>query len=361
MKMSEPIASNGKRGTRWSLAMKIESGWIKDIVFGVACYFILLSVFAGSSQWMMIDHIYTSIFLGTLIIFGTINAWIIQPRFLDRKKYVLFVLFSVINILLGAFFNHLLFDKFIDYLLPGYYFISFYAYTDLVKFFFVYIFLLTLLDLSWEWFQFQETQSRVIMLEKEKKDAELRALMNQVNPHFLFNSLTVLYSLSLKNSNDTPGAIIKLSDILRYVIYESGTEKVSLASEIMLIRNYLDLQQYRTDPSARINFTVDADNQNIFIEPMIFLPLIENSFKHGVKSETSDRFIDILLRAKDGVVTFSITNNKSEIPSNERSPGGIGLKNIESRLHLIYKGRHSFVVEDTQKLFSVHLKLKLAE
>src|SRR6187549_1851607 len=111
--------------------MKIDSGWIKDIVFGVATYFILLSMFAGSSRWEMIDHIYTSIFLGTLIIFGTINAWILQPRFLDRKKYGMFVLFTAINICLGALFNHLLFDRFIDYLLPGYYFISYYDYTDL--------------------------------------------------------------------------------------------------------------------------------------------------------------------------------------------------------------------------------------
>jgi hypothetical protein len=346
-----------KPGSKHHWPTWAETHWIKDLIFSVAAYFVLLSIFAGSSEWQMIDHIYTSIFLGTLILFGTFNGWILQPQFLDSNRYGVFIVLTVFNILAGAFFNHLLFDRVIDHILPGYYFISYYSYGDLVKFFFVYIFLITLLDLSWEWFQFQETRHRMTVLEKEKISAELKALTNQVNPHFLFNSLTVLYSLALRKSPETPGAVIKLSDILRYVIYESPENEVPLKSEVSLLNNYIDLQRYRVDPSASIRFTTDIQNENISVVPMLFLPLLENSFKHGIKGDISDTFIHMDLKSADGVITFRIENNKTRELSVEKPSGGIGLKNIQERLKLMYGNRFSFSVTDTDMSFSVTLQL----
>jgi sensor histidine kinase YesM len=347
-----------KPHAKYSWPTSAESHWIKDVIFSVAAYFVLLSIFAGSSKWQMIDHIYTSIFLATLILFGTFNAWILQPRFLDRNKYGIFIVLTTVNILIGALFNHLLFDKLIDYILPGYYFISYYSYGDLVKFFFVYVFLITLLDLSWEWFQFQETRHRMTVLEKEKISAELKALTNQVNPHFLFNSLTVLYSLALRKSAETPDAIIKLSDILRYVIYESAGGEVPLRSEVSLLHNYIDLQRYRIDPSASIRFTTDIQNENIPVASMLFLPLLENSFKHGVKGDISGTFIHMDLKSADGVITFRIENNKSKTSSGETPSGGIGMKNIQERLKLMYGDRFSFSIANTDTSFAVNLQLK---
>lgn len=334
-----------------------EASWIKDLVFCGAAYFILLSMFAGSSEWQMIDHIYTSIFLGTLILFGTINEWVIQKKFLRDKKYILFVVLSVFNIMAGALFNYILFDKLIDLILPGYYFISYYDYGDLLKFFFVYIFLLTLLGLSWEWFQFQETRHRVTSLEKEKVNAELKALMNQVNPHFLFNSLTVLYGLALKKSDDTATAILKLSDTLRYVIYESARGKVTLASEITLIENYLELQKYRVKNISRIKFNHDVKNPDHEIEPMLLLPLIENSFKHGMMADSEEGFVTIDLYEDKSQISFRAVNNKGLAPATE-TQGGIGLKNIEERLRLVHKNAYTLIVEETDKLFTVHLKIE---
>lgn len=328
-----------------------------QILFWTVAYFILLNIFSGSSQWQKIDYLYTSIFLVTLIVAVTINSWIILPRYLHRKQYALFFLFTAINIAASTFFNQLLFSKLIDYILPGYYFISYYDYFDLFKFFFVFVGLTTLLHLSREWFQLQETRHRLVLLEKQKIDAELKALMNQVNPHFLFNSLTVLYSLSLKNAAETSGAIIKLSDILRYVIYESAAGEVPLASEITLLHNYLDLQRYRIDASARITFSADVQEPETRIVSMILLPLVENSFKHGIKGDVENTFVDIRLRAADGVITFSIANNKGEPEATERPAGGIGLKNIEERLRLTYGSRYVLKVSQTEKIFTVDLTL----
>jgi sensor histidine kinase YesM len=318
-----------------------------------------LNIFTGSGQWKKIDQIYTAIFMVTLMMAVAVNFRVIMPRYLHHKRYGLFILFTGINILAFTFFNQVLFDRLIDYVLSGYYFISYYAYTDLLKFFFVFVTLTTLLHLSWEWYQLQETRHRMVVLEKEKIDAELKAFTNQVNPHFLFNSLTVLYSLALKNSGETSGAIIRLSDILRYVIYESSTGKVALRSEVALIHNYLALQRYRTDDSARIAFSVEIEDESVQIMPMLFLPLVENSFKHGIKGDVAGTFINIVLQSANGVVTFRIGNNKSDAASVEKPAGGIGLKNIRERLALVYPGRHSFEVSETEELFWVELKLNV--
>jgi hypothetical protein len=341
-------------------SLKLKSRWLKDLIFCSAAYFILLNIFVGSSEWQMIDHIYTSIFLATLILFGTINEWVIQNNFLKKQKYGAFLCLTALNILLGALFNQFLFDDLIDLVLPGYYFISYYEYADLLKFFFVYIFLLTLLDLSWEWFQFQETRHKMAVLQKAKTDAELRALTNQVNPHFLFNSLTVLYGLALKKSEETADAVMKLSNTLRYVIYESSRGKVKIESEISLIKNYIELQRYRVPASTKIDFKYEVKNEKLEIEPMLLLPLLENSFKHGVMTDISDSYIKINLCAGENAVSFRIVNSKGLI-TDLHSSGGIGLKNIEERLKLLYEGHHSLEVVDTDRNFAVNLELELAK
>ena len=336
----------------------LETRWVKDLIFCTAAYFILISIFESSSSWQMIDHIYTSIFLGTLILFGAVNEMLIQKTFLDSKQYGMFVVLTIANILTGAFFNYILFDKLIDNILPGYYFISYYEYWDLVKFFFVYIFLLTLLGLSWEWFQFQETRHRLASLEKEKVTAELKALTNQVNPHFLFNSLTVLYGLALKKSSETADAIMKLSDTLRYVIYESASGSVTLGSEIKLIQNYLELQRYRVRDASKIVFKYAVANEEIKVEPMLFLPLIENGFKHGVMGD-GDGFVNIDLQATDQNMSITVQNNKGVAPSSDKG-GGIGLKNIEHRLQLLYPSRFKLKIAEDDRIFTINLKLTVA-
>lgn len=329
---------------------------LRHVVFWTAAYVILLSVFSGSGEWKSIDHIYTIIFMITLMMSVAVNTVVILPVFLNRSKYFWFIFLSFFNIAAFTWFNHILFDKIIDHVLPGYYFISYYTYWDLLKFFIAFAALSTLVELSAEWFQLREARHRLILLEKEKVAAELKAITNQINPHFLFNSLTVLYSLSLKDSRDTSGAILRLSDILRYVLYESSTERVPLKSEITLIENYISLQRYRIHPSTLIEFTTDVDDDNITIAPMLFLPLLENSFKHGVKGDLQNTYVNMLLTSKADKIGLAIRNNKSE-QALAVTPGGIGLKSIRDRLELMYPNRHTFVVSETATEFTVTMEL----
>jgi hypothetical protein len=315
------------------------------VIFWAVAFIVLLGIFSTSSEWQSIDFIYTAVFMMTLMISVGVNQ-IILRSFLRRGKYLAWIAFTLLNILAGSYFNDLLFDRLIDFVLPGYYFISYYTYFDLVKFFSAFVGLSILIGFSIEWFQLQR-------LEKEKLSAEFKALVNQVNPHFLFNGLNVVYTLSVKNSHETSSAIIKLSDILRYVIYQENS--VTLASEVGVLRDYLDLQRYRVHPSTQVDLKVDISNEALTLAPMLFLPLVENAFKHGVHNETENAFIRMTLTELDHKINFMIVNNKSAHPHTT----GIGLKNLRSRLQLLYPQKHSLLITETEHEFSVTMQINL--
>jgi len=343
---------------KWILIITRNS-FVQHLLFWVLSFYVLLNIFSGSSSFQKIDFIYTSIFLISLMIPAELNLLLFIPRFLNQKMYIVYCFLFLGCLMLFGFFNQLLFSKLIDQILPDYYFISYYSYLDILKFFLVFLVITTLLHLSKEWFELNEGRQKMILLEKEKIDAELKALSNQVNPHFLFNSLNVLYSLAINNKKETPDAIIKLSDILRYVIYESNRETVDLISEIKLINNFIELQQFRISPDANIEFDQKIENDNFQIAPMLLLPLVENSYKHGIKGELENTFIKIKLKQKGHEIEFLIENNiGTSGEPNENQSGGVGLKNIQSRLELIYPKNHTFEVEEGAGSFSVLLKIK---
>jgi sensor histidine kinase YesM len=342
---------------KWLSAL-LRNALLQHLAFWVLGYYILLHLFAGSDTLQTIDYIYTGIFLGTLFIPVAINLFLLIPRLLNTGRYSAYGIMILSGLFVFSFFNQLLFDRLIDFILPGYYFISYYSYGDLLKFFATFLILTTLLKLSKEWFELSKTREKITLLEKEKLDAELKALMNQVNPHFLFNSLNVLYSLAMKKKAETPDAIIRLSDILRYVIYESNKETVTLNSEIELLNNYLQLQQYRIDAGAKIEFKTDITDGNTRIAPMLLLPLLENSFKHGIMGDTGETFIRLKLTQQLHRINFTIENNKgisSEMP--EKKSGGVGLENIRNRLKLIYPDNYTFDVKDNDLTFKVELTI----
>lgn len=314
------------------------------IAFWTIAYFVLLEMFASSSERQSIDHIYTAIFTATLMM-AAARAEYFRRKYLPKRAYKTWAVNVAAVIMVFAVFNKLLFDRFIDYLLPGYYFISYYSFYDLLKFYTSFVGLTTLIYLSIEWFNLQEERTVVLT-------GRLNALIAQVNPHFLFNGLTVVYSLSLKDSKETSSAIIKLSDILRYVIYQQPESKVKLSSEAAILRDYIDLQRYRVHPTTRIEF-VDNVSSDASVSPMLFLPLVENAFKHGVHGETENAFVRIDLQEDNGVVTFKIGNNKSKTETSS----GVGLNNLRERLNLLYPERHSLIIRETENEFNVEMRL----
>jgi LytS/YehU family sensor histidine kinase len=256
-------------------------------------------------------------------------------------------------IALGSGFYIILFDNWIDYIFSGYYFIAYYGFFDISLYFVIYIFVTSLLRLARGWFQLQE-------IEKEKTEAELKALKSQINPHFLFNSLNSIYSLARKNSTQVPEKVIQLSDLMRHIIYESDVEFILLTSEIEMIRNYIELQNLRTPEKEKIEMEVSGEIEGKKVAPLIFLPFVENSFKHGLKSGAENPFVKIKIDVHWSNLVFEIENSKRKTNDIfDSKHKGIGIENIKRRLDLIYPNQHSLIISDTETIFKVILQIKL--
>jgi two-component system LytT family sensor kinase len=193
---------------------------------------------------------------------------------------------------------------------------------------------------------------------KERISTELLYLKQQVNPHFLFNTLNNIYSLSIKNPEITPSAILKVSSILRYTLYKSDNSLALLRDEIEIINAYMDFQKMRFKNNLPVTYDVSGPIDDYKIEPFILLPLIENAFKYGMDN-INDSFINIQITIKSEKLKFLISNKKSYTNGINLEHSGIGLKNIKRRLDLVYPDCHELLIVDNDDIFSVCLELPL--
>lgn len=195
-------------------------------------------------------------------------------------------------------------------------------------------------------------------LQGEKLKSELAFLKSQVNPHFLFNTLNNICALARKKSDDTEPAIIKLSQIMRYMLSDSRLDKVALEEEIEYLNNFIELQRLRIGGKVDVAFTASGDISSIQIEPLLLIPFVENAFKHGVSYNEKSR-ISIELKAEKKALVFTVENS---IPSVRENPGleesGIGLKNVQRRLELLYPGRHELEIRDQQSVHNIKLSIR---
>jgi sensor histidine kinase YesM len=203
-----------------------------------------------------------------------------------------------------------------------------------------------------------ELDSRRRELETEKLSAELNFLKAQVNPHFFFNTLNNLYYLATIKSEIAPLVISKLSEVMRYMIYDSNHEKVELAKEIEYMQNYIGLERLRLEEGVPLEFDV-AGRTDILITPLILIAFLENSFKHGVCNGNDQSWIKARLEVEEARLTFRIGNSKPKSTTIPTEEEGIGLKNVKRRLDLSYPGRYKLDIEDTVDCFFVGLTIDL--
>lgn len=313
-------------------------------------------IFRLSEFMSKLDIIYSVFSHIGIILCVYLNFWGINKWF-HTKNYPVYILFVLIIIAVTTILNQFVFNVLTDLVLPGYYFVSQFNNMELVIILAIYLIITSTLKLSKSWFELQRMNQRIVQEQKEKVDNELQSLKAQINPHFLFNSLNVIYSLTLKNDESTPEVILKLSDILRYVIYDSKQEQVSLSSEITLLKKYIDLQKYRIEDSTPIKFESQIEN-DAPIAPLIFLTLVENSFKHGIKSDIENVFINMKLQANAQKICFEIENNKAGANNDPGKNTGVGLQNIKKRLQLQYPGKHQFKITENENSFKVYLEIE---
>lgn len=329
--------------------------------FWMLSFFVLLLVFNASGKIGAIDIIYTVIFHFTIIPLVYLNFYFGTPRYFLHKKTFIYLLVILPAIVVFSAVNLMLFSRYADVLFPGYYFVSYFSLRDVIIIHFIYVLISTLILLSGSWFREMEQKKIMIELEKEKIDTELQMLKNQVNPHFFFNTLQNLYALSLKKSDQLPDMILKLSDLMRYVIYEANAPIISLSREINFINNYLQLQKLRLAGDPNVRFEVVGEPGEIEIPPLLFIHLIENCFKHGLKGEVTNTFANISLEINEKYLLFKTENNfKDQAKPEVDHKSGMGIENLKRRLELNYPNKYEFRISKHDAIFGVYLKINLS-
>ena len=213
----------------------------------------------------------------------------------------------------------------------------------------------TLVNMTYRSFK---RQGKVDKMENERLSTELSVLRNQISPHFFFNTLNNLYALSLEQSQETPGVILKLSEMMRYTIYECNGTHVLISQEIKYLENYIDLQQIRHHKKANIEFLKYLGEEDVKICPMVLIVFLENAFKHGVDDAEGDAFVKLQLETTHNMLRFRVENSIATARSlNE--PGGIGLANARKRLELMYRNQYELLTSESDDIFCVDLTIDL--
>lgn len=212
----------------------------------------------------------------------------------------------------------------------------------------------------YELFQYSRvSKDRAATLEKEKLTSELNFLKAQVNPHFLFNVLGTIHALSRNSAPEAADVTIKLSQLMRFILYEAKATKVPVSKEVKIIEDYIDLEQVRFRNKLTVNFIKDIDDYHQMIAPLILLPFVENSFKHGSAENLKDSFVHIHLSLSGGSFLFTIENSVEEPVQHEKS-SQIGLSNVKRQLELIYP-QHELLIEKRATSFYVMIKFNLMQ
>ncbi len=205
--------------------------------------------------------------------------------------------------------------------------------------------------------EFYNDQQNKLIAESQRTTTELNYLRKQTNPHFLFNALNSIYSLAHKKSDLVPDAIVTLSEMMRYMLYETDNKSVLLEKELDYIKNYIDLQKLRLNTIENITINIHGDTKNKFIEPLLLISFIENAFKYGTDYKGA-AFVKIKITIEENILDFWV-ENKIENSKKDPENSGIGLSNIKNRLTLLYPNAHQLTLTTTETLYKVHLNLKL--
>jgi two-component system LytT family sensor kinase len=205
--------------------------------------------------------------------------------------------------------------------------------------------------------EFYDDQQNKLIAESQRTATELNYLRKQTNPHFLFNSLNSIYSLAHKKSDLVPDAIVTLSEMMRYMLYETDNKTVFLEKEINYIKNYIELQKLRLNNIENIIINIHGETKNKYIEPLLLISFIENAFKYGTDYKGA-AFVKIKITIEGNILDFWV-ENKVENSTKDPENSGIGLVNIKSRLNLLYPNAHKLTIIETDSNYSAHLNLKL--
>ncbi len=288
----------------------------------------------------------------TWVIFFYVNAYILIPRLVYKKKYWQYVVLQFLILAWVLVQSTFLFQLFIgtEHFKMG---------RHITFSLFLYLLILSASTA----YEMTRDRLRADKLAKEKENenlkTELSLLRSQVSPHFMFNVLNNMVSLARKKSDILEPSLIKLSSLMRYMLYETNEEKVSLEKEIDYLHSYIDLQQQRFGKKLTVNVSIDAVDGRYQIEPMLLIPFVENAFKHGT-GLIEDAIIEINLTAQRNILQFTVRNKYDPLSKDIKdTSSGIGLNNVMRRLNLLYTNEHTLMITKENNWFVVSLQIKI--
>jgi sensor histidine kinase YesM len=304
------------------------------------------------------ELLFMLVYASTQIPMMYLHLYFFVPLLLNKRHYLLYAIATISLIFTYSFVNYTLLTLIPESILSiglSDYISHLNARYDIFEGFFTLVITYSIKYAG----QVRSTQTRLLQLQRDNLTLELNALKAQINPHFLFNTLNNIYSLALRKSEKTPDMVLKLSDMMRYVLYECNSGRVALDREIQFISNYIELERIRHGDDVSINFSLTGNPKDYRIEPLLLIPIVENSFKHGINAQIEKGFVDVQLNVLNGSLQLKVLNTVHLKGAFSKEKGGIGLDNVQKRLELIYPQKHYLKILALKDSYKVDLELNL--
>lgn len=332
------------------------------LMFWVLSYFSCLELFSRTGDYRIIDVIYTLLFHIPLIYAVSIHSFYLLPNYLAKVRFTMYAV-----MLLGLYgtsipLYYFSYEILSNWLFEGFYLVGVYTPLEVAGIITIYLILSAGLEFGRSWFSSLRAKNKIIELESEKTTSELKMLRAQIHPHFLFNSLNTIYSEALKKSDKAPSLILKLSEILRYVVDKVDMETVSLENEINYLKLFVDLHRERVNDPEKVHFKVEGTFKEQHISPLLLITFIENCFKHGDLTDEDSMISIHLLIAETQLILKcenTVFHERGKAVNETEGGGGTGLKNARRRLELSYPGKHELDIQQRDDHYKLILKLNL--
>ena len=342
------------------IKFKHHNAFVFNILLWCLIYVVLLFLFTKNEDALKVDYLYTLTYTVALVIPISFNLYVLIPQFLKKERYVFYFISLISLIIISVLLFESFFDQIINNLFKNYFFISYHINTSFAVILITSLIISALIKLAEDWFYFNQAQNKLVKDAHQITQSQLNALRAQINPHFLFNALNVIYAMSLEQRTDTKEAVLQLSDILRYIIYDANSNKVTLQQERELINNYIAFQKNRNAEDIQIECTSHIDNSTIEIYPMLLLPLLENAYKHCSVNVEGKHFINISINQQQDIFNFEIENSQAVGNTyNDKEVSGVGLKNVQENLKIVYPNKHQFNIYNNDVIYKVNLTIHL--
>jgi len=294
---------------------------------------------------------------GILIVFY-VNYFYLVNRFLFTRLFLLYLLSNLLLFVAVIGMSHTCMNLLPPPTVPPervrHIPVHFFILFDVIKYIFLTVLSVALKATS-SWYKIDTERKE---LEKQRSESELQNLKNQLNPHFLFNTLNNIYSLIAIDGEQAQAAVHELSRLLRYMLYDSTQEFVTLGKDIDFVRDYVELMRIRMPEHVELKTDIQIGQPNVLIAPLLFISLIENAFKHGV-SNSKPSFIHIRINASENQINCTIQNSYFPKDEYDKSGSGIGLVNLKKRLDLLYPDNYELTCEQTDEMYCCALILKI--